>query len=160
MFFDVRAFLRESLALSHETHYLQILLAPNVDRFCVNDKYSPDTSWCDMSFYLPLAERNNHNVLFLLFIRCNLYSDFVSVIVFFPNLLLVIILEPDLPLELVSAIFIKFLFFRQMIALHKLWKMLFISSKKLFSFSSYSIFCISSFPLSYLSAIALEDDQR
>ena len=46
-------------------------------------------------------------------------------------------------LKLVSTIFIKFLFFYQMIALQKLWKMLFISSKKLFSFSRYSIFCIS-----------------
>ena len=45
-----------------------------------------------------------------------------------------------------SAIFIKFLFFHQMIALQKLWKMLFISSKKLFSFSRYSIFCISVIP--------------
>ena len=32
-----------------------------------------------------------------------------------------------------------------MIALQKLWKMLFISSKKLFSFSRYSNFCISVF---------------
>ena len=38
-------------------------------------------------------------------------------------------------LKLVSAIFIKFLFFHQMGALQKLWKMLFISSKKLYSFS-------------------------
>ena len=43
-------------------------------------------------------------------------------------------------LKLVPAIFIKFLFFHQIIALQKLWKMLFISSKKLFSFSRYSIF--------------------
>ena len=121
-------------------------LSTNSTCFCVSNKYSSDTSWCDMSFYLPFAERNNHNVLFLLFIRCNLYSDFVSVIGFFPNLVLMIILEPELPLELVSAIFINFLFFRQMIALHKLWKMLFISSKKLFSFSSYSNFCISILP--------------
>ena len=49
-------------------------------------------------------------------------------------------------LKLVSTIFIKFLFFHQKIALQKLWKMLFISSKKLFSFSRYSIFCISVFP--------------
>ena len=38
-------------------------------------------------------------------------------------------------LKIVSAIFIKFLFFRQMIDLQKLWQMLFMSSKKLFSFS-------------------------
>ena len=49
-------------------------------------------------------------------------------------------------LKLVSAIFIKFLFFHQMIALQTLWKMFFISSKKLFSFSRYSIFCISVLP--------------
>ena len=36
--------------------------------------------------------------------------------------------------------------FHQMIALQKLWKMLFISSKKLFSFSRYSIFCIFVLP--------------
>ena len=44
--------------------------------------------------------------------------------------------------------FIKFLFFHQMIALDKLWKMFFISSKKLISFSRYSNFCIffPSFP--------------
>ena len=34
-----------------------------------------------------------------------------------------------------------FLFFHQMIALQKLWKMFFISSKKLFFFSRYSNFC-------------------
>ena len=50
------------------------------------------------------------------------------------------------PLKLVSAIFIKFLFFHQMIVLQKLSKMLFILSKKVFSFSRYSIFCISIFP--------------
>ena len=46
-------------------------------------------------------------------------------------------------LKLVSTIFIKFLFFHQMIVLQNLRKMLFISSKKLLSFSRYSIFCIS-----------------
>ena len=43
-------------------------------------------------------------------------------------------------LKLVFAIFYHFLFFHQMIALEKLWKMFFISSKKLFSFSRYSDF--------------------
>ena len=43
--------------------------------------------------------------------------------------------------------FIKFLFFHQMIGLQKLWKMFFISSKKLFSFSRYSNFC--NFPLPF-----------
>ena len=41
--------------------------------------------------------------------------------------------------------FIKFLFFHQMIARQKLWKMLFISSKN-FSFSRYSNFSISVLP--------------
>ena len=49
-------------------------------------------------------------------------------------------------LKLVSAIFIKFSFFHQMIALQKLCKTLFMSSKKLFSFSRYSNFCISVLP--------------
>ena len=49
-------------------------------------------------------------------------------------------------LKLASAIFIKFLFLHQMIVLQKLWKMLFISSKKLFLFSRYSNFCISVLP--------------
>ena len=48
--------------------------------------------------------------------------------------------------KLVSATFIKFLFLHQMIALQKLWKMLFISSKMLFSFLRCSIFCISVLP--------------
>ena len=44
--------------------------------------------------------------------------------------------------------FIKFLFFHKMIALQKLWKMFFISPKKLFSFARYSSFCnfFPSFP--------------
>ena len=50
-------------------------------------------------------------------------------------------------LKLVSTIFIKFLFFHQMIALQKLWKVLFISSKELFSFSRNSIFVFLSFSL-------------
>ena len=43
--------------------------------------------------------------------------------------------------ELFPLFFIKFLF-HQMVALLRIWKM-FISSKKLFSFSRYSNFCIS-----------------
>ena len=42
--------------------------------------------------------------------------------------------------------FIKCLFFHQMIAHQKLWKMFFTSSKKLFSFSRYSSFVIFSLP--------------
>ena len=50
-------------------------------------------------------------------------------------------------LELVSAIFYQFFFFfHQMKALQKLWKMFFISSKKLFLFLRYSHFCIFSLP--------------
>ena len=51
-------------------------------------------------------------------------------------------------LKLVSAIFYQIFIFHQTIALQKLRKMFFISSKKLFSFSRYSDFCISIFPLS------------
>ena len=50
-------------------------------------------------------------------------------------------------LKLVFAIFIKFLFFHQIIALQRLWEMFFISSKKLFSFSRYSNFYILLSPL-------------
>ena len=65
--------------------------------------------------------------------------------------LLVITVIPQLRhsevnLKPVSAIFIKFLFFHQMIALQKLCKMLFISSKKLFSFSRSSNFSIPVLP--------------
>ena len=48
--------------------------------------------------------------------------------------------------KLVSAIFWQIFIFDQMIALQKLRKMPFISSKKLFSFSRYLNFCISIFP--------------
>ena len=50
-------------------------------------------------------------------------------------------------LKLVSAIFYQISISHQMIALQKLWKMFFIPSKKLFSLSRYSNFCISIFPL-------------
>ena len=99
MFLDVWVFLRESLALSHEIHYPQILLAPNVGRFCLSNKCSSNTRWCDnMSFYLQFGDRNNRSVLFLRFLHCNLNFDIVSVSRFFPNFMLVIILESDLPL--------------------------------------------------------------
>ena len=42
---------------------------------------------------------------------------------------------------LCTLFFIKFLFFRQMISLQKLWKMCFISSIKLFLFLRYLNFC-------------------
>ena len=49
-------------------------------------------------------------------------------------------------LKLVSAIFYQMFIFDQIIALHKIWKVFFVSSEKLFSFSRYSNFCISVFP--------------
>ena len=48
--------------------------------------------------------------------------------------------------SLCPLFFIKFLLFLQMIALQKLEKMFFISSKKFFSFLRYSIFCNFSLP--------------
>ena len=41
-----------------------------------------------------------------------------------------------------------FLFLHQTIALKKLWKMIFLSSEKLFSVPQYSVFCIFLFPSS------------
>ena len=49
-------------------------------------------------------------------------------------------------LKLVSAILNQIFVFHQMIALQKLWKMFFISFKKLFLFLRYSNFCIFVFP--------------
>ena len=49
-------------------------------------------------------------------------------------------------IKLVFAIFSQIFISHQKIALQKLWKMLFIWCKKLFSFLRYSIFCISVFP--------------
>ena len=46
------------------------------------------------------------------------------------------------PLKLVPAIFYQIFISHQMIAPQKIWKMFFISSKKLFPFSRYSGFCI------------------
>ena len=53
---------------------------------------------------------------------------------------------PEHFLKFVSAIFCQIFIFHQTIALQKLWRMFFISSKKLFSFSRYLIFCVSIFP--------------
>ena len=50
--------------------------------------------------------------------------------------------------QLAPAIFYQIFIFHQMIALQKLWKKFFISSKKLFSFSRY--FFISVFPFFFL----------
>ena len=49
-------------------------------------------------------------------------------------------------LKLMSTIFYQIFIFHQMIALQKLWKMFFISSKKLFSFLRYLNFYIFVFP--------------
>ena len=57
-----------------------------------------------------------------------------------------IILSLEYNLKLVSVIFYHFLIFHQTIVLQKLWKRLFTSSKKLFSCSRYSSFCISVSP--------------
>ena len=64
--------------------------------------------------------------------------------------------------SLIKAFFYQIFIFHQIIAIQKLWKMFFISSKKLFSFSRYSNFCIFAFPSFFplLSAIALEVDSR
>ena len=56
------------------------------------------------------------------------------------------ILNRNKTLKLVPAIFYQIFICHQMIAFQKLSKMLFISSKNLFSFWRYSNFCISVFP--------------
>ena len=71
-----------------------------------------------------------------------LWNIFYSRMKFFP----VFQWLDDQFLKLVSAIFIKFLFFHQMIAFQKLWKMLFISSKKLFHSRDIQFFVFLSFP--------------
>ena len=48
-------------------------------------------------------------------------------------------------LKHVSTIFYQIFIFHKMIALSKLWKMFLISTKKLFSLSRYSVFCVSVF---------------
>ena len=64
-------------------------------------------------------------------------------------------------LKLVSATFYQIFIFHQIIALQKLWKIFFISSKKLFLFLRYSNFCIFVFPSFFsLSVIALEVELR
>ena len=61
-----------------------------------------------------------------------------------------------LNLKLVSAIFYQVFIFHHMIALQKLWKMFFISSKKHFSFLRYLNFCIFVFPLFFPSQPLLQ----
>ena len=59
-------------------------------------------------------------------------------------------------LRLVPAIFYQIFILHQMIALQKLWKMFFISSKKLISFSRYSNFVFLSSPLFFPVSHCLE----
>ena len=67
-------------------------------------------------------------------------------------------------LKLVSAIFYQIFIFHQIIALQKLWKKSFISSKKLFSFSRYSNYWIfifpSFFPVSHCSRVWFNKNLR
>ena len=55
-------------------------------------------------------------------------------------------LKPTDNLKACVRYFYQFLFFHQMIALQNLWKMFFIPSEKLSSFSGYSNFCPFSLP--------------
>ena len=63
-------------------------------------------------------------------------------------------------LKLVSAIFIKFLFFRRMIALQKLRNYFLFHLKSSFRSRDIQNFVFLPFLFFYLSAIALEDDRR
>ena len=82
--------------------------------------------------------------------------DSYSLIVYQNYLEILVVLTQGFPLmrslaapvilKLVSAIIYQILIFHQMIALQKLWKMFFISSKKLFLFLRYLNFCIFVFP--------------
>ena len=58
-------------------------------------------------------------------------------------------------LKLVSAIFHQFYIFHQMIALQKLWKKFFISSKKLFLILRYYSFCMRVRPPLFFSLSAI-----
>ena len=63
--------------------------------------------------------------------------------------------------KLVSAIFWQIFVFDQMVPLQKLWKILFISSKKLFSFPEVFKFLYFHLPFIFsLSAIALKRAPR
>ena len=63
-------------------------------------------------------------------------------------------------LKLVSAIFYQIFIFHQMIALQKLGKIFFISSKSSFRSQDIHVFVFRSSLLFFLSAIALEVDPR
>ena len=59
-------------------------------------------------------------------------------------------------LRLVPATLYQIFIFHQMLALQNLWKMFFISSKKLFVFSRYSNFVFLSSPLFFSASHCLE----
>ena len=84
---------------------------------------------------------------------CVLINDLESYSSFARKLLIKWYIWGKIDLKLVSAIFHQIFIFHRMIALQKLGKMFFISSKKLFSFSRYSNFCnfifLSFFPVSH-----------
>ena len=100
--------------------------------------------------------RNRAKPKFELNITFNQYSrrSFQKVLVGINNLWI------QLGFKACVRFFLKIFIFSPYDSPSELWKMLFISSKKLFSFSRYSIFCICLPLFSYLSAIALEDDWR
>ena len=81
------------------------------------------------------------------FIPCHILKDFIY------------FLEKDS--KACVRFFYQIFIFHQMIALQKLWKMFFISSKNLFRSCNIQIFVYLSYPLFFsLSAIALKVDSR
>ena len=76
----------------------------------------------------------------------SLFRQFTPIYCFFLKPPLKIFQWTLLILKLVSPIFCQIFMFHQIIALQKLWKIIFISSKKLFSFLRYINFCIFFFP--------------
>ena len=98
--------------------------------------------WCCFRFFLLCLVQPNQDIHFLLHIifikRIRLW------IIHTVNLYFTLLKYCSL--KLVSANFYQIFIFHQTIAPQKLWKMFFISSKKLFSFSKFSNFCIFVFP--------------
>ena len=95
----------------------------------ISFSFPRDTTWAWFSSAKKLCSRICYT---LSFFKWHFFSSFF--IIFF-NL-------HNHFLKLVSDIFYQILFFHQMKALQKLWKIFFISSKKLFSYLRYSHFCI------------------
>ena len=72
-----------------------------------------------------------------------------------------ILSDTNMLLKFVSAIFYQIFIFHQMIAIQKLWKIIFVSSKKaLFVLEIFKFFYIRPSLFFALSAIALEIDSR